>query len=66
MEKILKMKKIEILDWENLSIEDYIKRCERDVEINVELFQNQLEYLLNLYSNEGRSNKACSVFSLQI
>lgn len=45
--------KIEILDWENLSIEDYIKRCERDVEINVELFQNQLEYLLNLYSNEG-------------
>lgn len=44
--------KIEILDWENLSLEDYKRRCQRDVEINVELFDNQLEKLISLYNNE--------------
>ncbi len=39
-----------ILDWKNLKIEDYIHRCESDVEINTRLFSKQLEYLNILYN----------------
>ena len=38
-----------IVDWRNLSIEEYIHRCESDVEINSLLFQKQIGYLVNLY-----------------
>ncbi len=44
--------KIEIKDWENLSIEEYTKRCEKDVEINEELFKEQYSFLLKLYEKE--------------
>lgn len=39
-----------IEDWNNLSIEDYIHRCESDVRINSLLFQKQLSYLGVLYN----------------
>lgn len=45
----LGVKKPEIKDWENLKIEDYIHRCESDVEINSLLFSKQLNYLIHLY-----------------
>lgn len=38
-----------IEDWNNLSIEDYVNRCESDVRINSLLFQKQLSYLGILY-----------------
>lgn len=38
-----------ITDWYNLSLEDYIHRCQRDVEINHRLFGDQLRYLSKLY-----------------
>lgn len=49
--KMLKIKKVEIEDWENLSIEDYIKRCEVDVLINTELWKGFYSNLINLYEN---------------
>lgn len=36
-------------DWSNLSTEDYIFRCESDVEINQLLFHKQLVYLNQIY-----------------
>lgn len=40
-----------IKDWINLSIDEYIKRCEEDVKINTLLYFKQLEYLNKLYKN---------------
>lgn len=48
----LGVKKPIILDWNNLNIEDYIHRCESDVEINSLLFSKQLNYLTQLYNND--------------
>ena len=45
----LGVKKPIILDWTNLKIEDYLHRCESDVEINSLLFSKQLSYLTLLY-----------------
>jgi DNA polymerase III epsilon subunit-like protein len=38
-----------ITDWNNLSVQDYVHRCEQDVEINVLLFNSQLAHLSLLY-----------------
>lgn len=43
--------KPEIDDWENLSIEDYIHRCEEDVKIQVALWKMMLKHLRILYDN---------------
>lgn len=44
--------KPKIDDWENLSIEEYIHRCEEDVEINCKLFDKQWKDLMNLYEED--------------
>lgn len=41
--------KPQIVDWSNLSVEEYIHRCESDVKINCLLFTKQISYLVNLY-----------------
>lgn len=41
-----------IKDWNNQNIEDYIHRCESDVEINIRLWIRQLTDLLELYEND--------------
>jgi DNA polymerase I-like protein with 3'-5' exonuclease and polymerase domains len=46
-----KVKKIEIDDWSNKSISDYILRCEIDVKINTLLFKYLMSYLNKLYNN---------------
>lgn len=38
-----------INDWTNLSVEEYIHRCNRDVEINSKLFINQMHYMMRIY-----------------
>jgi hypothetical protein len=38
-----------ITDWENLSLEDYVHRCEEDVKINIKLWNKQRKYLSKLY-----------------
>jgi hypothetical protein len=44
--------KPEIDDWENLSPEEYINRCEEDTKINWLLWKKCHSYLLKLYGNE--------------
>lgn len=37
-------------DWHNLSVKEYIHRCEEDVKINTRLFFKQYNYLSSIYS----------------
>lgn len=43
--------KPKIDDWENLSIEEYVHRCEEDVKINTKLWQKMKKDLANLYGD---------------
>lgn len=50
----LGIKKVEIKDWQNLTAEEYIHRCEEDVKINFKLYENCLNLLDLIYDqNEG-------------
>lgn len=42
-----------IVDWKNLSIEEYIHRCEEDVKINDMLFNMQIKYLKEIYVGQN-------------
>lgn len=44
--------KIEIDDWLTKPLDTYIKRCERDVEINLRLWTAQLRQLNHIYGSE--------------
>lgn len=56
-----------IKDWENLDIEDYIHRCETDVEINSLLFLKQFKYLFQLYDNNlNHINKLIDYLSFKL
>jgi hypothetical protein len=41
-----------IEDWHNQSLESYIFRCDRDVQINTMLFNTQMSYLKIIYGTE--------------
>lgn len=45
------VKKVQITDWSNLTIEDYIKRCKNDVLINLGVWKKQAKLLTILYDN---------------
>ena len=45
--------KPKIDDWENLSIEEYVNRCEEDVKINTKLWLKMKKDLSSLYGNLG-------------
>jgi len=45
------VKKVQIADWKNLTTEDYIKRCENDVLINLGVWKKQAKLLATLYDN---------------
>ena len=61
------VKKPEIKDWENLSIEEYIHRCEEDVKINTILWRKQYGYLLHLYDGDKEQiDKYCSYLSFKM
>lgn len=46
-----------IKDWQNLTIEDYVHRCEEDVKINFKLWQEQKKQLFELYDNDTETIK---------
>jgi hypothetical protein len=46
---LLGAKKVEIEDWSNLSLSDYILRCQMDTEINLRLYKLQIKELLKIY-----------------
>jgi len=48
----LGIEKPPIKDWENLSLEEYVHRCEEDVKINLRLWNKQKSYLSLLYETE--------------
>jgi len=63
----LGFKKPEIIDWENQSIEDYIFRCECDVEINKRLWEDRiLPYLNQLYSTQEEMLKLIEYLSFKL
>lgn len=41
-------------DWENLSVEEYIHRCNEDVRINTLLWKKQWKLLMKIYKDEKR------------
>lgn len=49
--EILGTKKPEIKDWKNLTLQEYIHRCEEDVKINTKLWLMMLEYLQRIYED---------------
>jgi len=50
--------KPEIDDWENLTLEEYVHRCEEDVRIQVALWRQIWKHLMLLYGNEDLCWKA--------
>lgn len=48
----LGVEKPKIDDWHNLSLVEYIHRCEKDVENNVLLWEKQKAYLSSLYNTD--------------
>jgi hypothetical protein len=46
--------KVDIQDWVNLPVEDYIERCEQDVKINLALWDLIWKKLVTLYGNNLR------------
>jgi len=44
--------KVVIDDWEGLTPQEYIERCERDVDINTRLWKDQYKFLLRLYGDD--------------
>lgn len=53
----LGVKKPYIADWDNLALEDYVNRCNRDVQINSLLWDKQWKALLDLYGSEDEASK---------
>lgn len=46
------VKKPEITDWDSLTIEEYLHRCEEDVKINSLLWEKMWAYLKKIYDSE--------------
>lgn len=49
--------KPKITDWKNLPVEDYIHRCNEDVQINFKLYQNQCQLLAKIYDGNVEAIK---------
>ena len=53
-------------DWEELPLEEYINRCEVDVEINSRLFLETYEYLLRIYDTMSATNDFISYLTFKM
>lgn len=62
----LGVKKPYIKDWDNLALEDYVNRCNRDVEINLLLWKKQWKALLNLYGSEEEALRFLSYLEFKM
>ncbi len=51
--EILGVAKPVIADWQNLTLAEYVHRCETDVIINKLLFQKFIRHLLEIYGNQN-------------
>ncbi len=62
----LGIKKPEIEDWFNLSVEEYIHRCEEDVKINLLLWKKQYRYLVDLYGKPDNVTRLLDYMHLKM
>lgn len=53
-------------DWESLTQEEYVHRCEEDVRINSELWERQWASLLRLYGSEQAAMKFIEYISFKM
>lgn len=58
--------KPKIDDWDNLTPEEYIHRCEEDVKINTKLWNKQWSYLVKLYGSEEEAWKLIDYLSFKM
>jgi hypothetical protein len=53
-EDIEGVKKVEMTDWENLSYEEYVERCEADTVINQVIWEDFYQYLKEIYETNTK------------
>lgn len=64
--KTLGDKKVQIDDWENLSIDEYKKRCEQDVVINNKLWEQMKSELLVMYGSMKEVYRVCRYLTFKL
>jgi len=57
--------KVQIGDWDTLSVSEYIKRCEADVEINWNMYQQCKEKLIEIYGKKGKLKQYMNYLSFK-
>jgi DNA polymerase I-like protein with 3'-5' exonuclease and polymerase domains len=55
-----------VTDWKNLTIQEYIHRCQEDVKINTILFKIQNRYLDTLYTQKGNKQDLIGYLSFKM
>jgi hypothetical protein len=60
------IKKPEISDWENLTPEEYVNRCEQDVQINLRLWDKIWSDLIRLYGSESEAIRILDYLSFKM
>lgn len=55
-----------VKDWENLSVEEYVHRCEEDVKINTKLWEYQWKKLLRMYGSEKEAMRLVNYLSFKL
>ncbi len=58
--------KVQIDDWKNLSLEQYAKRCEHDVDITLNVWKQQWAKLLDLYGNPDDAMRIVNYLSFKL
>lgn len=58
--------KPKIDDWFNLTVEEYVHRCEEDVKINTKLWNKQWKYLVKLYGSEEEAWRLIDYLSFKL
>ncbi|MNZ37628.1 DNA polymerase I [compost metagenome] len=53
-------------DWDNLTVDEYIHRCEEDVKINKALWERQWKQLLKLYGSEEEAWRLIDYLSFKM
>lgn len=60
------IKKPKIDDWDNLSTEEYVYRCEQDVKINIALYNHLREWLIEIYGCPKKAGKLVKYLSFKM
>ena len=55
-----------IVDWDSLTVEEYVHRCEEDVKINQKLWDNMWKHLLILYGSEEEAWRLIDYLSFKM